>query len=58
MFTPLYDAAWALIGHEQAATEDPGKGFFSPDTIKELPTIPERTAYFAKLAKGRYGADK
>ncbi len=58
MFTPLYDAAWALIGHEQTATEDPEKGFFSPDTIKAFPTIAERTAYFAKLAKGKYGADK
>ena len=55
MFEPLYDAAWALIGHEQAATEDPESGFFSQKTVSLFPTVKERTKYCASITKERYG---
>lgn len=53
MFAHLIDAAWALIGHERAASEDLSKGMFSAQTIARLPDIKERTAYFKALALAR-----
>lgn len=50
-YTHLYDATWALIGHEKSATEDISKGMFSDDTIAEMPELSERIAYFAKIGK-------
>ncbi len=51
MFTPLYDAAWALIGHETAASENRNNNFFSEKTISDFPDMNERTAYFAEIGK-------
>lgn len=55
MFAPLYDAAWALIGHEAAATEALEDSFFSEKTVKAYPTIAERTAFFAEKTKKKFG---
>lgn len=50
-YNNLRDAAWALIGHEKAASVDKEFGFFSPKIIEKFPTLGERTAYFSNLAK-------
>lgn len=49
-FDNLYDAAWALIGHERAATIDLENGFFSKKSIIEYPALDERTAHFRDKA--------
>ncbi|MBE0601714.1 MAG: PHP domain-containing protein [Firmicutes bacterium] len=51
-YTHLADAAWALIGHEQLATQNLNNGLFSPNTIQQYPVLTDRIAYFAKAAKG------
>jgi hypothetical protein len=48
-FRHLADAAWALIGHEKAATIDTKNGFFSPETIAHYPDLNERIAKFKKI---------
>ncbi len=48
-FGHLADATWALIGHEKAATEDPGKGFFSVESVKKYPDLKERIHYFKSI---------
>ena len=53
-FSHLIDAAWALIGHEQAATKDISDGFFSQKTEKHLPNMEKRVKHFAKAAKACY----
>jgi hypothetical protein len=45
LFSNLYASAWALIGHERAATGDISKGFMAVD----MP-LGEKIAHFAKLA--------
>lgn len=50
-FAHLIEATYALIGQENAATEDLGKSMFSDATKAALPALPDRIAYFAKLAK-------
>lgn len=52
-FENLKTAAWALIGHERAATENAGAGMFSPETIAAHPDLNERISYFAEAARGR-----
>ena len=49
-FSNLYDAAWALIGHELSATEDAARGLFSPDILRQFPTLDERIVYFKDYA--------
>lgn len=49
-FSNLYDAAWALIGHELSATDDAARGLFSPAIAHEFPNLPERIAYFKTYA--------
>ncbi len=51
-FTHLADAAWALIGHEQLASQDLNDGLFSEKTIRKYPVLTDRIAHFAKAAKG------
>ncbi len=53
-FASLHDAAWALIGHEQAVTEEPGSGLFSARACALLPSLTERVASFAKQARKGY----
>lgn len=50
MFAHLTDAAWALIGHEQAASKDLAKGMFSDETIIALPSLQERILHYKRLA--------
>lgn len=54
-FTHLKDAAWALIGHEQIATNDLGSGMFSEKTIKETPDLYERITRFSRAARNTKG---
>jgi hypothetical protein len=49
-FSNLYDAAWALIGHELSATSDPARGLFSPETLRQFPTLSARIAHFKAYA--------
>ena len=50
-FAPLVDAAWALIGHERAATCELEAGFLSPQSLARWPQLDERIAAFS--ARGR-----
>ncbi len=51
-YAHLYDATWALIGHERAAAQNPADSFTSPQTAEKYPKIGERVAAFADMAKG------
>lgn len=50
LFSNLFDAAWALIGHERQATRDLQAGFFSEKTIQEHADLNERICYFRDKA--------
>ena len=50
-YTHLYDATWALIGHEKSATKGISEGMFSEKTLAKMPDLSERIAYFAKIGK-------
>jgi hypothetical protein len=47
----LYDAAWALVGHELAATSGLDNGMFSPATIAKYPLLEQRIKYFKERGK-------
>ncbi len=49
-FANLYDAAWALIGHETEATKDLRNAFFSPETEERFPVMTDRIAHFRDIA--------
>lgn len=49
-FKNLTDATWALIGHETAATEDPGKAMFSEESDKIFMDLDERIQYYKNIA--------
>ncbi len=49
-FRNLYDAAWALIGHERLATLDLKNAFFSNETERRFPVLADRIAYFRDAA--------
>lgn len=53
-FANLYDAAWALIGHERLSSTDLSSGMFSADTIKNLPALSARISYFRDAALKMY----
>ena len=53
-FSNLYDAAWALIGHEIAATEDIENGFCSDRTVKAYPALSDRIEHFKNIALDKY----
>ena len=42
-------ATYALIGHENAATEDVSKSMFSDETKAKIPSLPERVARYSAL---------
>lgn len=42
----LVDTAWALIGHEKRAVNDPEDGLFSEKTIRKYPDLNERVRLF------------
>lgn len=54
IFASLYDAAWALIAHEQLATEDPDMSLFSQKTIKKYPDLNKRIDIYSEIAKKKY----
>lgn len=49
----LIDSAWALIGHEKLATENPAKGMFSPETVGACPDLSERIMKYKAIGLGR-----
>lgn len=53
-FSNLYDAAWALIGHEIAATEDLKDSMFSEETIAEIPSLSKRIERYKNIALSHY----
>ena len=48
-FSNLYDAAWALIGHEKAATENIEKAMFSEKTLAAMPKLEDRISYYKEI---------
>ena len=54
-FKHLTDAAWALIGHELLASNNPDDGMFSENTIQNFPVLTDRIAHFAKAARDQKG---
>lgn len=54
MFDNLYDAAWALIGHEIKATEDLQQGFLSDVTRAHYPDLLSRITIYRDLALAHY----
>ncbi len=55
MFANLFDAAWALIGHERLATEALSQGLFSAETIARQPDLQTRIHDFRNSALELYG---
>lgn len=49
----LYDATYALIGHEISATENIENGMFSEKTIEKYPDLGERIKYFAEIGRNK-----
>ncbi len=49
-FLHLTDAAWALIGHERAASKDLDDGIFSEKSSAAYPALNDRILYFRQLA--------
>lgn len=54
----LVDSTWALIAHEQLATEDEKNALFSRETISKYPNLSERIEIFAKRGKNMNGGKK
>ncbi|MCL2740987.1 MAG: PHP domain-containing protein, partial [Oscillospiraceae bacterium] len=50
----LIEAAWALIGHEAAATGDASAGFLGEAAVRGYPKLDERVAAFAGIGRGGY----
>jgi len=55
MFDNLYDAAWALIGHERLATDDLDDGLFAAKTIAKTPGLSSRILSYRDHARKLYG---
>ncbi|MHB1453268.1 MAG: PHP domain-containing protein [Saccharofermentanales bacterium] len=53
-FDNLYDAAWALIGHEWKASGNLDDGMFSESTTHALPDLGLRAAAYKKYAMDRF----
>ncbi|HEX7713390.1 MAG TPA: PHP domain-containing protein [Bacillota bacterium] len=47
----LVASAWALIGHELSATEDVGRGLFTPDTTRRYPDLNDRIKAYEAIGK-------
>ncbi len=54
-FSHLIESAWALIGHEKAATRRLEEGMFTEKTIAAYPALSERIAHFAAIGKDKKG---
>ena len=48
-FQNLFDATWALVGHELAATEHLNASMFSPETIHKYPSLEKRIAIYREI---------
>jgi hypothetical protein len=48
-FRHLVDAAWALVGHEQASGRDPADGFFSPRSVRRWPDLGARIKVYREI---------
>jgi hypothetical protein len=53
-FSKLFDAAWALIGHEIAASNNLDDGMFSEIMIKKIKDLNQRVEFFRDLAKSQF----
>jgi len=51
MFDNLYDAAWALIGHERLASEQLNKSMFSSQVTSRMPALADRIDYYRDAAQ-------
>ena len=47
----LYDATYALIGHERLASIDAANGMFSENTLASMPSLSDRIRYFAEAGR-------
>ncbi len=54
-FANLRDSAWALIGHEAAATKDIGQSLFGSGAIEQTPDLEQRIKNYAEMAKKSFG---
>lgn len=54
LFANLYDAAWALIGHERLATESLQQGFLSQETLRTKPDLQQRINWYRDQALNLY----
>ena len=54
LFAHLYDAAWACIGHEQAAAEKIDNGMFSAKSLAAFPILQDRIRHFKDLAVSHF----
>ncbi|HPK34851.1 MAG TPA: PHP domain-containing protein [Oscillospiraceae bacterium] len=52
-YAHLYEATWALIGHERAAAKNPADSFTSPQTAEKYPKMAERVKAFAAMCRER-----
>ena len=50
-FAHLRRAAWALIGHERAAGVCPEDGMFAKKTLRAMPSLEARLAYFEGIGR-------
>lgn len=50
-FQNLYEATWALVGHEIEATKDLNRGMFSAATRKTYPDLKQRIQVFQKIGR-------
>ena len=57
MFSNLYDAAWALIGHERLASVQLNKGMFSSQITADMPSLSERIDFYRDAAMKLYKED-
>lgn len=48
-FQNLFDATWALIGHELAATEHLNASMFSPQTVSKYPSLDKRIMVYREI---------
>jgi hypothetical protein len=49
-YANLFDATYALIGHEKAATENPENAMFSKKTAAEIPELSDRIKKYTALS--------
>ena len=50
-FSGLFDAAWALIGHERLAAVNPDNGMFTDATILRMPLLERRVTAYRQYAE-------